>query len=61
METNFDREGGQVIFGRYATFNSAAEFNGLMWCGGQEIRFPNNLEFKDNTDQHNTIFQITHE
>lgn len=58
MQTNFDREGGWVVFGRGATFNAAAEYNGLIWVGGREIRFPDYVEFKDNTNAHNTVLKI---
>ena len=58
MQTTFDREGGWVNFGRGATFKAAAEFNGLIWAGGREIRFPDYVEFKDNTEQHNTVLKI---
>ena len=38
--------------------NVSAEFNGLIWAGGREIRFPDYLEFKDNTNDHNTVVKI---
>lgn len=58
MQTNFDREGGWAVFGRGVTFNATAEYNGLIWVGGREIRFPDYVEFKDNTDAHNAIVKI---
>lgn len=65
MQTTFN-DGNGIIFGGSSTenahwtrFNGAAEFNGLMWAGGKEIRFPEYVNFTDNTNNHNTIVQIT--
>lgn len=58
LQTNFDREGGWAVFGKGTTFNASAEFNGLIWTGGREIRFPDYVEFKDNTEQHNTVLKV---
>ena len=42
-----------------ATFKSALNVDGLMWTGGKEIRFPDYVDFKDNTNEHNVIIRVT--
>lgn len=64
IQTTFDREGGWVNFGRGATFNSAAEFNNLIFAGGREIRMGGAtddqmfINFTDNTADHNVVLQV---
>lgn len=53
-----DYDDPRTVFTSTLRANGSAEFNGLIWAGGREIRFPDYLEFKDNTNDHNTIMKI---
>lgn len=47
-----------IDFNKTATFKSALNVDGLIWTGGKEIRFPEYVEFKDNTNEHNVIIKV---
>lgn len=45
-------------FYKTSTFKSNVNVDGLMFAGGHEIRFPEYVEFKDNTAAHNTVLRV---
>lgn len=44
--------------GGKAIFDKPVDFHSLVYAGGHEIRFPEYVEFKDNTAAHNTVLKI---
>lgn len=45
-------------FYKTSTFKSNVNVDGLVFAGGHEIRFPEYVEFKDNTAAHNTVLRV---
>ena len=44
--------------GGKAIFDKPVDFHSLVYAGGHEIRFPEYVEFKDNTAAHNTVLRV---